>query len=129
MPGIAGIISKHVGPETEHDMRRMVASMRHESHHRGGQRLFVQAGICVGWMAHQGGFDDCMPLISRTKDIVLIFQGENFLDADTLRELKRSKSAVDETTARHLLDLYDEHGDGFIGKLNGWFSGVLIDLR
>ena len=129
MPGIAGIIQKCPDKDVEGDLTRMVQSMRHESFYRGGEYINKDLGLYLGWMGHQGGFSDCMPLVSRDNDVVLIFQGENYVGADTLAQLRRSGNEVDESNGRYLLQLYEALGDRFILDLNGWFSGVIADLR
>lgn len=107
----------------------MVEAMRHEKHYAGGLCAFPEHGVCVGWMGHGGAFADCMPLVSQEQGVVLIFQGETFLNEVTRSRLHRTSTRVDETSARYLLDLYAEFGDEFLGRLNGWFCGVIIDLR
>ncbi len=129
MPGIVGIIKTSPDAETEREVGQMLEAMRHERHYAGGQRLFREQGVCIGWMGQQGAFADCMPLVSRDGDVVLIFQGESYLDDDTRDRLRKEGSSVDDASARHLLDLYAEYGDAFLERLNGWFSGLLVDLR
>jgi asparagine synthase (glutamine-hydrolysing) len=81
-------------------------------------------------MSHQDSFTDCMPLISRDKNVVLIFQGENYLDNDGFARMRRSGRSVDRSNARYLLELYSELGEvGFLRQLNGWYCGVIVDLR
>src|SRR5438046_6160147 len=70
-----------------------------------------------------------MPLVSRQKDLVLIFQGENYLNEATLSGLPHCRNGVDESSARYLLTMYEAFGPDFLRKLNGWFCGILIDLR
>src|SRR5437588_300050 len=128
MPGIAGIIRKSPYEEIGRDLRLMVEAMRHESFYRGSQYVNKDLGLYAGWMGHQGGFSDCMPLISQEKDIVLIFHGENYLDGETLGKIGRSGNN-DDSNARYLIDLYTELGDDFVCSLNGWFCGLIVDLR
>ena len=107
----------------------MIEAMRHEKFYRGGRYVNRELGVYVGWMGHEGSFADCMPLISHKKDIVLIFQGENYLDSDTAAELRRSGDGIDDSSASYLLKLYCETGDSFFRHLNGWFSGLLVNLN
>src|SRR5438309_191776 len=80
-------------------------------------------------MGHEASFADCMPLVDESRGLILIFQGENYLDGDTLIRLRRSSNGVDVSSARYLLKLYEESGDDFLGRLNGWFCGLLVDLH
>src|SRR5436309_8734365 len=127
MPGIAGIIRASASDDAEQDLHAMVEAMRHERHYSSGRYTDKDLGLYVGWIGHRGAFSDCMPLIGRTGDVVLIFHGENYLDDDSRDRLNRSGRHVDELNARYLLDLYAEFGEGFLRHLNGWYSGLLVD--
>jgi asparagine synthase (glutamine-hydrolysing) len=129
MPGITGIIRKHPEGGTEEDLVAMIDVMRHEKFYRSGQYLNKDVGVYVGWVCHEHSFADCMPLVSRQKDLVLIFQGENYLNEAALSRLAHSGNGVDESSARYLLTLYEAFGPDFLSRLNGWFCGILIDLR
>ena len=128
MPGITGIIRRTACDGTEQDLHVMVEAMRHEKHYSGGHYVNGHLGLYVGWMGQHGSFADCMPLVSRKKDVVLIFQGENYLDSETRGRLRDSGKRVDEFNARYLLDLYTELGDDFFRHLNGWYCGLVADL-
>lgn len=129
MPGITGIIRKAPYEGIRQDLHLMVEAMRHEKHYVGGQYVNEDVGLYAGWMCHQGAFADCMPLISHDKGTILIFQGENYLDSDTLARWRRSGAEGDDSSARYLLELYTELGEDFFLRLNGWYCGILADLR
>jgi asparagine synthase (glutamine-hydrolysing) len=129
MPGIAGIIRTNPDDATEREVGQMVEAMRHERHYVGGQQVFRDQGVCVGWVGPQGGFSDCMPLVSRAGDFVIVFQGETFLDADTRDSLAKLGHSVDANSASYLADLYAGLGEEFLKRLNGWFCGLIVDLR
>ena len=103
----------------------MINAMRHETFYNSGEYINEDLGIWAGWICHKGAFSDCMPLISRNKHVVLIFQGENYLDKDTANKLRRFGNDVDESSARYLANLYDELEtifcrtlmDGFVDSL------------
>jgi len=84
MPGIAGIIRKSPYDGIERDLSLMVEAMRHEAFYHGGQYMNKDLGLYLGWMGHRGEFCDCMPLFNPTRDILMIFHGQNYLlrDAD-----------------------------------------------
>jgi asparagine synthase (glutamine-hydrolysing) len=69
-----------------------------------------------------------MPLISATKDVVLIFQGEHY-SKNPGCEASRNAARRDEPSAGHLLDLYVESPHRFFAELDGWFSGLIADRR
>jgi asparagine synthase (glutamine-hydrolysing) len=129
MPGITGIIRKHPYEGIEEDLGAMIDVMRHEKFYRSGEYLNKDVGVYVGWVCHEHSFADCMPLVSRRKDSILIFQGENYVDQETLSRLPYSGDRAGESSAQYLLRMYEEMGSDFLGQLNGWFCGILVDLR
>src|SRR5262245_45295309 len=129
MPGIAGIICKEPYAGIEGDLHLMVEAMRHEKFYRGGEYVNKELGLYVGWMAHEGSFADCMPLVIRSENVVLIFEGEHYFDSAAVATNGHHAARADEGTARNLVRLYEENEKDFFSRLNGWFCGVLVDLR
>jgi asparagine synthase (glutamine-hydrolysing) len=127
MPGITGIISPR--PIEEKIIDQMIAPMVHESFYGSGKYINKKLGLYTGWVCHNGSFADCMPVFNEQKDIVLIFSGENFPDQELAGSLKREGHAFNPYDASSLVHLYEEKGEDFLKDLNGWFSGVLLDLR
>src|SRR5688572_17687995 len=126
MPGIAGIIGKGSPERIRQEVGLMVKSMTHEPHYSTGQYFVDELDLGEGWVCRKGEFSDCMPLVSAIDDVVLIFHGENFLDQTSTKQLRARGGVVN---ARYLLDLYRESGAEFFTKLNGWYAGVIADLR
>lgn len=129
MPGIVGIISPGVSQEREAALRVMVQSMMHESFYRSGVQTQASLNIAAGWVARSGSFSDGMPLWNRTRDVCLIFAGEDYPDGVELTRLSSRFGKLDDGSPQYLVHLYEELGDAFFAKLNGWFAGVVIDLR
>jgi asparagine synthase (glutamine-hydrolysing) len=127
MPGLAGIISKGAGVERA-DVERMTRCMMHEPSYVRGTYANEDIGICVGWTTHPGSFADGMPFWNERGDVCLLFSGEDFTDSD---EVRRCGGRGDHRPKRagYLVALYEAMGLRFIEKLNGWFSGLLIDLH
>jgi asparagine synthase (glutamine-hydrolysing) len=86
-------------------------------------------GIWTGWVCHDRAFSDGMPVWNEAKDICIIFSGENVIDVEEVTQLKSKGHKPGTQAASCLVHLYEEDGEGFLQKLNGWFSGVCIDLR
>jgi asparagine synthase (glutamine-hydrolysing) len=86
-------------------------------------------GIYAGWAAHENSFGAGQPFFNGRKDVVLLFSGECFVDADTRISLRRKGPGLEERTGSWLVHLYEEEGHRFFEKLNGLFSGLLIDKR
>ena len=129
MPGIAGIISKNSEEKTAIDLKMMIATMLHESFYAHGDYANGQLKTHVGWVCHEGSFSDCMPVWNEKKNVVLIFFGENFTDLELFRYLKSRNHQFDNSNASYLIHLYEEKGIDFLQELNGWFSGILIDIK
>ena len=126
MPGIAGIIRRRPYEGIDHDLRLMVESMRHEQFYVGNQYVNKDIGLHVGWLSHPGSLGECMPLISHDKRVVLIIVGEHF---SHLHEPSPNGNQSRHRSEHDLLRLYQESEDKFFNSLNGWFSGVAVDLN
>lgn len=129
MPGIVGIIRKSHGNENVMLLDQMVQSMVHESSYISKTYSNEALGVHVGWIGHPGSFSDRMPVWNKTRDICLMFSGEDV--SGTQEEIslngKTSKEGSDDTS--YLIRRYEEIGQEFVKGLNGWFCGVLADLR
>jgi asparagine synthase (glutamine-hydrolysing) len=128
MPGIAGIISKRSTGECEEIVRRMVTSMEHERSNTSGCYSIPELGVHAGWIAHEDSFVTSQPFVNETGDVALLLSGECFIDPETRAELRRRGHRINSNND-WLVHLYEEEGDRFFEKLNGLFSGVLIDKR
>ena len=131
MPGIFGVIRSHPSGSDKAILAQMLKTMSHEPSFVSGTYADDKMGLQIGWTGHKGGFADCLPVWNETRDICLFFAGEHFADhrsqVDGLRAAGHQSDALD---ASYLVHLYEEKGlDVFLTGLNGWFSGVLIDLR
>jgi len=114
MPGIAGIISQKPAHECEARVKAMITSMKHEVFYKSETCSVPQLGIFCGHVA----LDNSKSRIfsNEQKNITLIFSGECFLDSEV-------------ATGEKLVQLYEQFGQKFFEKLNGLFSGLLIDQR
>lgn len=103
--------------------------MLHEPSYVSGTYANEDVGLCVGWVSHGGSFSDCMPLWNERRDVCLIFSGEDFMSVEEIRRCGGRERDFGPGSARYLIALYEAMGLQFIEKLNGWFSGLLVDLR
>ncbi len=129
MPGIAGIIGKQDTNEGKRELRTMVDGIIHEPHYSSGFYVNEVMQVYIGWAAHNGSFCDCMPVWNESRDICLIYSGEDFADSGVVADLRAKGHQFDGKDATRLVHLYEELGQGFLERLNGWFSGLLIDIR
>jgi asparagine synthase (glutamine-hydrolysing) len=111
------------------ELKAMVNSMVHESFYTSGMLANAVQGLHCGWTSFRGAFADCMPVWNEEKNVCLIFSGEHFADKEGMASLKAKGHDFRGNDASWLVHLYEELGPAFFGTLNGWFSGVLLDLR
>jgi asparagine synthase (glutamine-hydrolysing) len=114
MPGIAGIISQKPAAGCEARVKSMVAAMKHEVFYKSETCSVPQLGIFCGCVTFENFSSQIFS--NEQKNITLIFSGECFLDSEV-------------ATKKKLIQLYEENEQEFFGKLNGLFSGLLIDQR
>jgi len=107
----------------------MLKCLMHEPFYRDGKYINRQLGVWLGWVNHEGSFSDCLPIWNENKDICLLFSGEDFADQADVDALRTRGHQFGRDDASYLVHLYEEMSYGFLEKLNGWFSGVLLDLR
>src|SRR5438445_4016968 len=129
MPGIVGVISKDHRDDRDVSLETMIDCMMHEPFYRSGSYINGGLGCRIGWICEQGTFSDCMPVWNEARDVCLLFSGEDFTDPAEIKLLRNRAPQVDRTNASYLAALYEEMGLRFLEHLNGWFSGVLVDLR
>ena len=108
---------------------QMVRSMMHEPFYaaRTHQCEFLRLGVAT--IAHAGSFADTGPLWNESRDVSLMFSGEDFRDASDVHALKSAGHEFDPDNASYLVHLYEDYGFEAFRRMNGWFSGVLIDRR
>ncbi len=129
MPGIAGIINRTPAAENAGLVKTMVATLRHESFHTTGELAVPELGVCAGWVTHENSFADKQAFWNETKDIALVFSGECFAGEETKRRLRQAGHDFAGAGGGWIVHDYEEHGEKFFERLNGLFSGLLIDRR
>jgi len=102
--------------------------MEHEPFYASGTYFAPELGVYAGWTAHENSFAASQPLFNERRDIALIVSGECFANSG-IRSGLRGKGHRLETANDWLVHLYEEEGEQFFEKLNGLFSGLLIDKR
>jgi asparagine synthase (glutamine-hydrolysing) len=129
MPGIAGIISKRPDEERRSLVKSMMDSMKYESFYVSGMYSVAEMGIYAAWVVAENSFASSQPFVSEKKDVVLLLSGECFSDRETRISRRQKGHQTRQAADNWLLHLYKEEGDRFFEKLNGLFSGLLIDKR
>jgi asparagine synthase (glutamine-hydrolysing) len=130
MPGIVGIIPKDRGDrEARAAIEAMTKSLLHEPFYSSGHYQDEAEGLAVGWACHKGSFSDCLPIWNEARDVGLIFSGEDFSVEAEVPSLRAGGHRFNPEDASSLVHLYEERGEDFLARLNGSFSGLLIDHR
>src|SRR6266480_60304 len=128
MPGIAGIINHGHAERCQDFVAAMVRSMEHEPFYRSGNYFVPDLGVYAGWTAHESSFASGQVFVNEHRDIALVFSGECFFGQEVYSIVKPKGHNLEETN-NCLVHLYEEEGEQFIQRLNGLFSGLLIDQR
>ena len=129
MPGIVGIISRRPPQECQSRVKSMAIIMEHESFYNSGMYSVPEMGIYAGWVAHENSFGSKQPFFNERRDVVLLFSGECFADRGTRTGLRQKGHELGQAAGDSLVNFYEEEGERFFEKLNGAFSGLLIDRR
>jgi asparagine synthase (glutamine-hydrolysing) len=129
MPGITGIITKRLDADHRIQLDAMVKSLTYEDFHKPGSLVNEKAGVAVGWVSHAGSFSDCMPVWNGDKNVLLIFNGEVYQDRARIEKLRTEGHEFTTVNASYLVHLYEKQGSRFVEEMNGWFCGLIVDLR
>jgi asparagine synthase (glutamine-hydrolysing) len=103
--------------------------MEHESFYDSGMYSVPEMGIYAGWVTHANSFGAGQPFFNERRDVLLLFSGECFVDPETRTGLRKKGHELGQAAGSWLVHLYEEESDRFFEKLNGLFSGLLIDKR
>lgn len=107
----------------------MVAPLKHEDFYTTGTYFVPEMGVYAGWIALENSFAANQVFFNEQRDIAILFSGECFIDPQTLIELRDAGHDLGNEDANWLVHLYEREGNDFFGKLNGLFSGLLIDKK
>jgi len=129
MPGILGIVSPRNPRSCVDQLHRMLASVKHEDFYRSGTYVNAMMGVYLGWTCLAGSPNDCLPVVSRRKDIVLLISGEVSVDRSYSSSRQTEECDSDVGGLGQVLCTYEQKGEQWVSGLNGCFAGALVDLR
>ena len=130
MPGISGIMGSIEPQLAREKLNTIAGSMWKEPFYNYGTYINSDIGVYLHWSCHQESFSDCMPIWNENKNLALVFSGEDFHDHKEIEEIKNRGHNFDLYNASYLIHAYEEKGrEQFLKWLNGWFCGIIIDLR
>ncbi len=107
----------------------MACCMMHEPFYTSGIYSVPGLGIYAGWVAHENSFAAGQAFFNEEGDMALLFSGECLADPNTRTALSQKGRRLERDDGDRLVQLYEEEGNRFFEKLNGLFSGLLIDKR
>jgi asparagine synthase (glutamine-hydrolysing) len=128
MSRIAGIIGLGWPDESGLLLRHMLQAMTREASDN------VVACVDVGVLASCGAVVPCSPDLAslvwnEEKSVACLISGNAFTNATDRHSLRCRGHCLADNDYTGLVHLYEEHGLSSLSRLNGWFGGVLIDLR
>jgi len=99
----------------------------HDASYITGSLTEKTLGVAIGW-AYDAGSDSEHSANGKGKnDVRVVFSGEELSGASAASS-SGSGSRGNES-AYYLETLYQQHGLDALSRLNGWFSGVIVDTR
>ncbi len=125
---IAGIIGFESASTMQSQIERMTSCTHHENWYIDGYYMNESMGIAVGWSGDANSFS-MTPVRNETRDILLVLSGECYIDRDDLRRLRTKGHVFRDTGNEFMVHLYEEDPESFFKKLNGYFCGLLVDMR
>lgn len=132
MCGIVGCWnqSEAAPPPTEALLRRMLGQIRHRGPDEFGVYLDNHVGLGSARLSIVDLAGGQQPISNETGDIWVVYNGEVFNYPELRRELEaRGHRFATSTDTEVLVHLYEEHGTGFLAKLNGQFVFALWDAK
>lgn len=131
MPGILGIIASGSRRQAERraTLECMVKCTMNEPFYDSGIYVDEGLGLYSGWTCLESPFSGSLPIWNENRDICLILSGEEFSDRQDIDGLRGRGHQFDQAHAAWIVHHYEEVGGEFVKKANGWFSGLLVDLR
>lgn len=129
MPGIVGLLSTKISKNEERLLKSMLKSIIHEPFYNFNIFHLPDKGYYVGYATIKGSFSDCMPIFNEKKDIVLFLTGECYDEAEVYPDLQKKGHEFSFGGASYLVHRYEELGEKIFSKLNGWYNGVILDLK
>lgn len=127
-PALAGIVGMEDPGEAEGRVRTMLARMAYGQRYVSGRYLNDQLKLNLGWLSPKGSAPADFPVWNQAGDLGLIIFGELYDDNPETEGNAEPCSRL-KTQAQELIRSFEKEDTAAFRHLNGWFGGVLIDLR
>lgn len=129
MPGIAGFITKKPMQNSKKNLDIMLKAMEYEEFYLNGKYINEQLGLYVGWVAHKESFVGGIPIHNVDNDKIIILHGEIIRNHDESKIINPSYVKRKQNSTNYIKNLYNGNEIDFLRRLNGFFNGLIIDLR
>ena len=117
LPGITGIFGPGGPDDNTSSLQQMLQPMLHEDSYSSGTYLSRELGIFFGFVSANPSHPSAL-VWNAANNIGCFISGEPFIGSPDANDV-----------GSPLISLYEELGLRALEKLNGWFSGLLVDLR
>lgn len=107
----------------------MLETLAREQFYTSGLYSAPDLGVYAGWVAHKDAFASAQPFRSGNGDVTILLSGECFFDSAAHRDFRSQSPNGDKTGGAWLTHLFEEQGHQMFEKLNGLFSGLVIDKK
>jgi len=124
VPGIAGIIGHGPSEARIEVLRSMLSTMHHEPFYVWGELFAPDRTVFVGWMTHPSSFASRVSAYRHPDGSRVIFSGECFPGSD---DPDPAALRDPDLFAARLIEGCRRDGARFLRRLNGLFSGLLLD--
>ena len=126
MPGITGVFGFVGQEETTSPLQQMLQPMLHEAFYSSGTYTNPVLGIVSAFVSADTNLPPGLQW-NENRTIGCFVSGEAFLESSDPDLLRLCDQRVSKDTAMVLTNLYQELGVSALEKLNGRFSGILLD--
>ena len=107
----------------------MVGSMLYEPFYVSNMFSVPEVGVYGGWVTYENSLAAGRVYSDQGENVVLLLSGECVVDDDIRVDDTSNHDRLKRSDLDSLIDMYECMGQRFVEKLNGLFSGVLVDKR
>ncbi|MGK2921573.1 MAG: asparagine synthase (glutamine-hydrolyzing) [Methyloceanibacter sp.] len=131
MCGVAGVVDlKGRRKPDQATLERMAAALTHRGPDDDGFLVASGIGLANRRLSIVGVSDGAQPIFNEDQSVAVVCNGELFEFPEWRAELE-AKGHVFRTHSdvEIIVHLYEEYGEGFIGRLTGQFAFALVDFK
>lgn len=128
MCGIAGFLSNNASEESAGILRKMLARLSHRGPEAVDVAVFPQLALGRSLLGFNCIGNNNQPLLSDDSQVVIVFNGELYNQADLKHRLEGFGYCCESDT-QTILSLYLHDGPVFVKKLEGMFAIAIFDFR